>query len=465
MVVERIKNYVETQKKDIIDDCIEIINIPSISHDYGEVKKALHLIIDKAKSMGFDAYCTENDSIGIVEFGHGEETIGVLVHIDVVPAGDENDWDNPPFSSVYKDGYIWGRGSVDDKGPAIASLYALKTLKELGFTPSKKIRMIIGTQEEVDWKDIKTYKEHNELPDYGFTPDGEFPIINAEKGFAQVNVNFRRNNCTGDFDVISFDGGISDNVIPPKANIIIKGDKQLLNEKVNSFVLSRPEYADKIIIEEQGENINIKTVGKAAHSSVPELGINAIYILVELLSTLELKDEGMRQLIDFSMKEIINNKNKNPLNLDKTDDETRTSIAATLARCTSDEYTIAFNLRMALKTFGSDVEKCFSIAADKYKFDFNMDNFCMEPISVNKDTPFLRQMAKAYEELSGLKAEFITSGGTSYAKAMPNTVSFGPIFPGEIDLCHQNNERISLDNLVKCINMYAYLLYLTAVEK
>ena len=56
-----------------------------------------------------------------------------------------------------KDGKIYGRGTADDKGPAIAALYAMRAVKELGIPVKKNVRLILGTDEECGSSDIRHY--------------------------------------------------------------------------------------------------------------------------------------------------------------------------------------------------------------------------------------------------------------------------------------------------------------------
>lgn len=150
---------------------------------FGEgAKKALDYALDLGNRLGFrtkniDNYC------GYIEFGEGKNLLGIIGHLDVVPSGDG--WDTPPFSSTIKDGKIFGRGAIDDKGPVVASLYAMKAIKD-NIKINSRVRLILGINEEKDWKCIKHYKEKEELPTIGFSPDADFPCIYAEKGIATV---------------------------------------------------------------------------------------------------------------------------------------------------------------------------------------------------------------------------------------------------------------------------------------
>ena len=180
-----IKQYIEEHKKEIIQKTQELIQIPSVIshsdnplHPFGKsVNDALEYTLKLGESLGFrtkniDGYC------GYIEFGEGKELIGIIGHLDVVPEGDN--WTYPPFSATIADNKIYGRGAIDDKGPVISSLYAMKAVADT-CQIRKRVRLILGLNEENDWKCINYYKKHEESPSIGFSPDADFPCIYSEK--------------------------------------------------------------------------------------------------------------------------------------------------------------------------------------------------------------------------------------------------------------------------------------------
>lgn len=459
MITELIKKYIEQEKNNIINDCTSLISIPSVSSDKKELKKALDFVIKTAKNIGLNAYSVENDSIGIVDFGEGDETIGILAHIDVVPAGDEALWKHPPFKGTYEEGWICGRGAIDDKGPLIASLYAIKVLKELNVPIYKKIKMIIGTQEEVTWTDMDQYKQHYPLPDFGFTPDGEFPITTKEKGCVDVELTFDKCKCPGEFDVLSFSGGEALNAVPAYCEILLNGDINILDQRLTKFNKNNPHYAERIYIEKASDGIKVYSSGVSAHSSAPDKGINAINILASFLTTLALTDMGATNLVNFItsckvnfMEDYIEEK------------EYQTTFVASMLSTANTGYSLYVNLRTSLTTISADIEQALDDMKKELNFNYAITSY-LAPICVDEKIEFLQLMSKAYEDISGLKNHFCTAFGTTYAKAMPNTVCFGPMFPGEYDSCHEVNERISSDSIMSAACIYAYFLYLTATSK
>lgn len=264
-----LENYLEEKRDEIINVLSNFIAIPSVSDDEQNVRAALHFAIDMGTKLGFDSKSVLNDSVGIIEIGDGDENLGILAHVDVVSPGDLEEWKTPPFEAMIKEGKIYGRGTLDDKGMVIASLYAMKAVKSLNLPFHKKVSLILGTQEEVEWKDMEEYVKNFPLPDYGFTPDGEYPICNIEKGNADITMEFDVNDIMeeGTLFVKEITAGIANNIVPGKAKAILS------NGKV------------------------ISASGKQVHSCQPERGENAIFALCDELSTINLAENKLLHLL------------------------------------------------------------------------------------------------------------------------------------------------------------------------
>ena len=184
--------YIDNLKEEIVKETCNLINIESVSEETGNpdmpfgagCKKVLDYTLELAQRLGFrtkniDNYC------GYIEFGEGEKLVGIIGHLDVVPSGDG--WETPPFEANIRDKKIFGRGAIDDKGPVISALYAMKAIKD-NLKVNSRVRLILGLNEEKDWKCINHYKEKEEFPTIGFSPDAEFPCIYAEKGIATIYI-------------------------------------------------------------------------------------------------------------------------------------------------------------------------------------------------------------------------------------------------------------------------------------
>lgn len=459
MYENEILKFVDDSRGAIINDTIDLIGIPSISENTEETKNALTKAIEIGKKLGFKTELLLDNTIGIIEFGEGPETIGILAHVDVVGVDNESEWEFPPFEGVVSDDWICGRGAMDDKGPLIASLYAMKAIKDTQLPVYKKIRLIIGTQEEVNWTDMNEYTKKYTLPDYGFTPDGEFPLTNREKGYADVHMEFKKIfEKGGDFEIASIDGGTAINVVPSLAKAALRGEIDLFKEKLKHYLLENDSHrinftlCDGLII--------VTSEGIATHSCFPEKGVNAISILCNFLSTLSLTKNGGEGLIKFVSENIYGDIYGKSLGLYKESEYVngeymhRTVLSPTIVKRQGDSFNLSFNLRTVYGTTKDDIAKAFDKLQEEYGYTYDIAD-CMDPIYVSKERPFLKVMAVAYEKISGFKNEFSLAYGTSYAKAMSNFVSWGPVFPGDVDYCHEINERISISKLIISSKIYA----------
>src|SRR3712207_3627380 len=228
--------------------------------------------------------------IGYAEFGQGDEMIAVLGHLDVVPEGDG--WTYPPYAAEIHDGKMYGRGTTDDKGPTIASLYSLKAIKDLNLPITKRVRIIFGLNEETETKCVKHYlAKGEEIPVAGFTPDAEYPIINGEKGI--VTCRYKKDlNQQGDIILKSIKGGIAPNVVPEYAEAYIKATK----EKVEEIKELAKDLKD-IKVKENDEGVIVESFGISAHGSKPELGKNAVSHLLLFLGKIDFHKD-VKEFID-----------------------------------------------------------------------------------------------------------------------------------------------------------------------
>lgn len=360
-----------------------------------------------------------DDRVGWCEYGEGEEMVAVLGHLDVVPAGDG--WtETEPFSGEIKNGRIYGRGTMDDKGPMVAAIYALAALKDAGFAPSKRIRLLFGTNEETGCGDMSWYVSHGgELPVYGFTPDGEYPIINGEKGILNGTYS-RKLHQTGDYRLTKFEGGAASNISPAYAAAELQCPADAA-AKIS---------ADKVTITPIEGGIRVEAEGIAVHGSTPEQGENAIGRLAQALNQLPLTGE-LGDCIAFVAERIGMEVHGESLGLAMRDELSGPlTLNLGVAKFEQETLSLVFSVRypVTLKyervyprllrgfTLGGFTETELTHAAAIY----------MPP-----ESELIRRLSKVYEEQTGEKAELKSIGGGTYAKSMPNLVAFGPIFPGD----------------------------------
>ncbi len=436
---ERILKAVASYEEDMTTTLIELINIPSISEDLKSLEKGLDYILDLAERLGFHSEKVLDGQIGIVEIGHGEEVLGILAHVDVVPPGDRSIWHSEPFQGEVRDGRVYGRGAMDDKGPVIAVLYGMKAILDQGKPLHKKIRFIIGTQEEVEWTDMDAYVKQYPLPDYGFTPDGEFPLCNVEKGCLDVTYefDFREEEDLSDGSVLAeIRGGTMTNTVPGSCEGVI---------------LHREEGTERREV--------ITTLGKAVHSSQPENGENAIFVMADGLKGRKLKENRLLKVLRATEEYFrdIYGKNICLYSEDEYYDGEfvhRNVFSPTILMTEKEKIHLHINARYPYGTEGGILID----ALDQRMADLEGRRIVtsdLKPVFVSRERPFIKAFGEAYEEATGRPNELVLAYGGSYAKAMPNVVSWGPIFPGEEDTCHEENEYISIESLVANAKIFA----------
>lgn len=418
--------YLENQKQKITKDIQTLVRIESIYGDNEGTRKALGFVMQKAVQMGMPCQMTREEDVLLVRIGSGEEKVGVLVHVDVVEIGDRQKWTHPPFGGHFDGENIWGRGTLDDKGAVIVCLYVLKALLDLKINLNKQIWLIVGSAEEGGgWSDIEHFKRDFGVPDYGFSPDGDFPIFNEENGYVDVELYFAEPKLQ---ELVLLRSGESVNTIPSKAVIQFRGQSLM-------------EFH-----------------GLSAHSSTPELGENAIEILCRQLTH--------RQDLNFIR--FINNYLSSDLTGDRlglnpqisgqiSNSATRKTICVpTVLRLTEKGVCLNVNIRHKFGVNKQDILQRFEKYAGEYGYSLRTFNY-LEPMLVDENHKALKLMSDVYEE-SGLHNSFKVGYGTSYAKAMENFVSWGPNFPEVVNCAHMENEKVSLDSLMSAAKMYTLFL-------
>ena len=449
---------IENNKDNIINSVCDLIKIPSVSEETEEPNlpfgnnctEALNAILTLASSMGFktkniDNYC------GYIEFGTGDELVGIIGHLDVVPANVEAGWTTPPFSPDIRDGKLFGRGSIDDKGPVIASLYAMKAIMDTT-NVSKRVRLIVGLNEEKGWKCIDYYKAHEEWPSIGFSPDANFPAIYAEKGI--MSLELKNSFKLEDFDIVSIDcKGNAINVVPKYISIVLSSSKENIENVMNLT-------SDNISLSKVNDTtIKIESFGVAAHAAHPELGRNAIKQLVEFLVTnFKFTTNYLNNLYTSGLFDIESPKFMSESLKLEDDSGVLTSNVASMDYI-DNKLIIRINLRVPVTISLDEIKSKYEIFNDDSNEFEILKLSTQDPLYVEKDTYLVKTLVEIFNSKTGLLAEPIAIGGGTYARAFKNFVSYGATMPGEKDMCHQVDEFIKIDNLILSSKIYAEAIY------
>jgi len=450
------KEEVFKRKDDLIADLTKIIKINSELTTFDPnrknapfgpgVKEAFETMLAIGERDGFETVNLDGYA-GHIEYGKQKEFVGMIGHMDVVPAG--NDWTFAPYGAEINDGKMYGRGTEDDKGPTIAAYYALKILKELEVPLSKRIKLILGNDEETAWRGVRHYFSlYPEAPVSGFIPDADFPLIYAEKGISRVLVSGKL-----DSDVlVSVSGGFRDNMVPDYASATLNPTHDF--ESSFSEFLKKKKYEGNVT--KLNNQIVIKVVGKSAHGSTPQFGENAIDRLFEFLI-----EQGVKApLVSLVEKFLIHDIHGTKLDILYHDEEMGyLTNNFGVIKTDGDVYTISLNLRYPN---GVDFDQVVSKLTKQFaKFDATVKIDSHQKL-LYKDpkSPLIQTLMNVYKKhTNDPDAVPITIGGGTFARAMPNCVAFGPHFLDKPTFIHQKNEFIDINDLLLATVIYTEALY------
>ncbi|ADU31543.1 dipeptidase PepV [Evansella cellulosilytica] len=417
------------------------------------ISEAYHWMLSLADGDGFitkdlDGYA------GHIEFGDGDEIIGVLCHLDVVPEG--GGWTSPPYSAEVRHGNIYARGAIDDKGPTMAAYYALKIIKELKLPIQKKIRIILGNDEESKWRCVEHYFKHEKMPMAGFAPDANFPLIYAEKGICDfmLRPQFNKNESSV---VYQFKSGERLNMVPEVATC------QLIRANKNSMRLLFEKYLmrhqlDGEVSEEEGR-LCLKINGRSAHGSEPDKGINSgLYLANFIYSHVPLTEEDDRYFSLLNRYFYKDTKGEHIGIAYADEDKGAITLNIGVMEYSQGEGEIGVNLRYPEGANFEHIRQTLVQVFSKHQLDLNIITH-ERPHAVDLNHPLIQVLSKVYKEHTGDDGKPIAIGGGTYARSLKAGVAFGPMFPGQEDVAHQANEYISINHLKKATAIYAQALF------
>lgn len=473
------KKYILENKQNIIESVCDLITFPSISiesnnsnYPFGKdcndcLKHFLHI----ASKLGFktknvDGYC------GYAEFGEGKELIGIVGHLDVVPAIEE-DWSYPPFLPTIFNNCIYGRGTIDDKGPVISSLYAMKAVMDYcndnNIKLNKRIRLIVGLNEEKDWKCIEYYKKHEEIPSLGFSPDADFPCIYAEKSVISLflsedisNITYNsRNKYSSQICPITIEDldcmQNAINVVPKFCSVILKmKTEQITSNFIETFkkIINKYSY-DIDLYKIDNLHIKLSSYGISSHSAHPELGINSISKLIVILNELFKHFNISFPLFEKFCEYIGDDYTGKNLNLNITDESGSLTLNTSRLYIKGNKIYIGINLRVPVSKNTDDVINIF-----KNKFPDNIILGRIQPsLYIDKNSTLIQTLCSIFNETCNTNLKPVAIGGATYARGFDNFVCFGMNFPGDKDMCHQADEFVDINKLILATNIYAKTIY------
>lgn len=460
---ELFDEVIESRKDEVIEKLQELLRIRSVEGEpkegmpFGEgVAQSLDYTLDLCRKLGLETTNIDN-KFGYCEYGEGEDLLGILVHLDVVPEGEG--WTYPPYAAEIHDGKIYARGAIDDKGPAISVIYALYIVKELGIKLNKRVRIIFGTNEETDWKCMDCYRKTCESPTMGFTPDGGFPVINGEKGIVTYNISRDFHN-DGKIYITEFSGGQRENMVPDRAVIeLFFSDNFLDYIRTIQKEIKDTDFEAK----RNGVKLRIISKGISTHGSTPEFGINAISKLMVLLNNIIDRDCELKRFLNEYVEKIGMEYNGESLGVDFSDKESGPlTFNVGTAKFENGVIDLGVNIRYPVTVNKDDIKSGIEANYDGVRVT---ETDYKKPIFIPTDDPFIQTLLEVYKESTGdYDAEPMVIGGGTYARAFDNVVAFGAVFPNQEMLAHEKDEYISVDHMMKLVEIYSKAIVKLAAE-
>ena len=399
----------------------------------------LQYVVAHAEYYGFDAVNIDNYA-GHIEFGEGDEILGILAHLDVVPVN-PLDWNSDPFVLTEKDDKFIARGVFDDKGPFVACYVAMRMLHENGFIPKKKVRLIFGCDEESGSRCIKRYFENMPKPDYAFSPDASFPVIYGEKGHYTYDI------LVNDNVIKSFKAGQRYNIVPDQAEAILN---VRLAKEFEAYL--KDNHYDGSYDE---ENNIYRIKGLAAHAMNPEKGVNAAYLLFDFINKYT-NSTLAAYVASFYLYDTKGLK----MNYDSFDPDMK-ELTSNFAVVDIEDFKgkIGINCRCPKNSdfdnIKDKVTKSFGSLGYEYKEISRKDIHLVDP---NSD--FIKTLMNVYQDVTNdYETKPFTIGGGTYASELETAVAFGPQFVGREDVCHIANEYIYKEDLDKLVEIYFKAIY------
>lgn len=446
-LLQEIRKYLNAQSKSMTAALQQMVAIPSVKSPpqkgapFGAgISKILHYTANRLNQLGIRDIDHVDGYALTAALGDAPETVGVLVHLDVVDAG--TGWSVPPFEGRIIDGRMYGRGTQDDKGPAVAAMYALSAIARLDIPLKRRILLYFGGDEESGWADMDYYRSVRKMPDIAFSPDSEYPLINAEKAVLQLKLSLPlqgRDRGEG-IQILSLHGGFRPNVVPERAECLLRGKSSGHAAQQKAHELGyQAEYMH------EGDDYRVVFQGKNAHASTPDEGVNAIAHMLCTLDALPLDPGPAEQCVRTLARRIATQTDGRSLGIAFTDTVSG-PLTLNLAQIDLDPRgaEVVMDLRIPIT---ADIERTKAAISEALpQWQLSVINF-LPPHFVPEDHFLVQSLLNAYTRETGREAYCMSTGGATYARAIKDAVTFGATFPGAAHLAHQADEYIELPDL------------------
>ncbi len=450
-----IQNWLRAHEDDLLRDTVAMLQIPSLESEampnapYGkENRAALDLALSLSEASGMRVTDLEGH-LGYAEFGSGDKMILSLGHLDVVPTGPG--WKHDPFGAEIEDGYIYARGTTDDKGPTMASFYAMKAIQAVAPDLGVRFRQAFGCNEESGFGCVERYVQTEEIPTFGVAPDSGWPLYHAEKGIINFEIDVPIQK--GGLEIIEVSGGQRPNIVIDSCSAKVRVSSEVRAEVESKLA---DAWDRNVTFAWEGDVLGIFTTGKAAHGSTPFMGDSAATRLFRFLFEISpVRDEVFYQeLLEMTHPGGVG------IGISGTDEPSRdlTSNLGVLDT-RGDNVHLLINIRYPVthssESLRARATKYFSELSSKPHLEVSRDS---PPLYFPLEHPLVKTIVDVHEAETGERLAPGTMGGGTYARAVPNTVSIGTGWVGD-GKAHETDERLKVEHLFKMSRIYAHIFY------
>ncbi len=443
--MDRLYQWMDAHADELIDAAARLVRINSVGgepqgdHPFGDgVAAALDEALAIANEWGL-ATCNHEYYVGTAQLGEGEPRLGVLCHLDTVPLGEG--WTYDPLGATIDGGKMYGRGTTDDKGPAAATLFALRALKECDMVPPAACRVVLGGDEETGSTDMEYYQSKEAFPPYLFSPDGSYPLINTEKGRVQLTVSAPMT----DARLRWARGGVALNAVPTEATAC------LCDVQAAAIRTAAAQAGRAVTVTETADGVTVTAHGAAAHGSTPEKGENAVTALLEVLAVCGVGGDAVKAAAEKFPFAEYGGESAGAACSDVPSGAL--TLALTCLSIEGGQFVGRADIRFPVSFTVADIEAKLHTGLDA-AFTVTFAN-CVEGHHVPEDSPFVQTLLRVYEQETGEEAHGLAIGGGTYVHGIPNGVAFGVEFPGVDNRIHGADEFIGVDELMKDARLIA----------
>ncbi len=458
-----------TYQQAMIDSLAQLVKYNTVAvKDLPSPKNPEHIAFKaelkkQATTLGFDF--TDHGYLVVIGLGDSEERVGIITHGDVQPVN-ESKWQKSPFEldRTSEPGKLIARGTEDDKGPIVSALYAMKAIKDKNIALKKRLELYIYMAEESDWQPLRDFVKQHDLPQTNITLDAEYPVVTAEKGYGTISVSFANAQVMSKHAYISrFTGGAFASQIPEDAKVVISNANYGLLEKLIARMTQFPEVSFDLNMVDT--DLTITALGKSAHSSKPEYGVNAITHIANLLAFERWPNNAEGALVNF-----INDNLGIGLYGEKFGDIAyqddfmgRMTVSATLLKQVEQGIELTINVRRpqgkTAEQLTDEINAAIINWQSKHKVSLLASHNKIGDPWLLTDAPHIPTLLSVFSHYTGIEnAQPIAIGGGTNSRLFPNAVSFGPSMPNVAYTGHSEYEFITMEQFVLNLKMYTAVL-------